>query len=205
MNRETRLWFEIGALQLAAVVVATHLYVGLPRLVRQPAYGTFTDPRPALFVLSATAIIAGAIYVVLGGRRVPTYALGILLLTGYVVGYVWWHLTGHVGGLPWVEAQPTRYHDVGAVETIVYHLRSDPVELVSKAAETALAIVLAVLLVDARRSSDAEPSGSGPSAAPDNPDARVAGSADAAGSDAPAADAPDASQDGASDADGGHD
>lgn len=152
MTEETRRWLEIGALQLAVIVAATHLYWGLPRLLRQPGYSTTVDPRPLVFVLAALVIGAGAIYVALGGRRAPVYALGIALLATLVAGYVWWHLAGHEGALPWVEAQAHHTHDdTGPVETIVDHLLHDRLELVSKAAETALAAVLAALLYAERR------------------------------------------------------
>src|SRR6056297_375695 len=148
MNEETRSWVELLALQLAGLVVATHVYWGLDRFTEQLRYGVYVDPRPLLFVLSSAAIIAGVAYVALGGRRKPVYALGIALMLVYVFGYWGWHLMGHLPALPWVEDQAHPHPGWGPVETLYRHLADDSVALVSKLAETALAIVLGVLWLD---------------------------------------------------------
>jgi hypothetical protein len=155
MNAETRSWVELLALQLAGLVVATHVYWGLDRFAEQLRYGVYVDPRPVLFVLSSAAIIAGVAYAALGGRREPVYALGIGLMLLYVFGYWGWHLMGHLPALPWVDSQSHPHPGWGPVETLVRHLASDSLALVSKLVEATLAIVLAVLWIDDRHA-DAE-------------------------------------------------
>ena len=160
MNEETRSWVELLALQLAGLVVATHVYWGLDRFTEQLRYGVYVDPRPLLFVLSSAAIIAGIAYVALGGRRKPVYALGIVLMFVYVFGYWGWHLMGHLPALPWVDNQAHPHPGWGPVETLFRHLGEDDVALVSKLAELALAIVLGVLWIEERKANaDAEASG----------------------------------------------
>lgn len=145
MDAETRGWVELGALQLAAVVVAAHLYAGLAQLVRQLRYGFYGDPFPALLVLSSAAVISGIVYVGVGGRRRPIYALGIALMLVHFLGYWAYHQAGHLPALPWVDAE-VRHHGMGPFQTLYAHLSNDPVALVSKLGELALAGVLGVLL-----------------------------------------------------------
>ncbi|GAB3691039.1 hypothetical protein GCM10028857_28010 [Salinarchaeum chitinilyticum] len=170
MNAETRSWVELLALQLAGLVVATHVYWGLDRFTEQLRYSVYVDPRPFLFVLSSAAIIAGVAYVALGGRRKPVYLLGIALMVVYVLGYWGWHLMGHLPALPWVENQSHPHPEWGPFETLYRHLAEDALALVSKIAEVALAIVLAVLWLDRRGSeagagADPAPAADGESAA----------------------------------------
>lgn len=171
MNAENRRTVELLALQLAGLVVAIHLSWGLSRLAGQLRHGVYIDPRPGTFVLSAAAIIAGVAYVALGGRRRPVYLLGIALMLTYMLGYWAWHLIGHVPAMPWVETQTDPHPEWGPVETLVRHLAADPIALVSKLVEGALAIVLGVLYVeegrrDSAAASDGEGSGDDSTAPP---------------------------------------
>jgi len=154
MDAETRSWVELGALQLAAVVVAAHFYAGLVQLTKQLRYGFHGDPFPALLVLSSAAVIAGIVYVALGGRRGPVYALGIALMLVHFVGFWAYHQAGHLPAMPWIDAE-AEHHGYGPFETLYLHLTTDPVALVSKLGELALAGVLGVLLREERR--DPEP------------------------------------------------
>jgi hypothetical protein len=50
------------------------------------------DPRPVLFFVSGVAILAGVVLVARG--RLPyrtAYQLGLVVLVGYVVGWISWH------------------------------------------------------------------------------------------------------------------
>ncbi|AGN01655.1 hypothetical protein L593_08550 [Salinarchaeum sp. Harcht-Bsk1] len=154
MHEETRSWVELLALQLAGLVVATHLYWGLDRFAEQLRYGVYVDPRPVLFVLSSAAIIAGAAYVALGGRRKPVYALGIALMLVYLFGYWGWHLMGHLPALPWVDDQSHPHPGWGPFETLYRHLAADHLALVSKLAEATLALVLGALWLDERTAAE---------------------------------------------------
>jgi len=197
MNEETRSWVELLALQLAGLVVATHVYWGLDRFTEQLRYGVYVDPRPLLFVVSSAAIIAGVAYVALGGRRTPVYVLGIVLMLVYIFGYWGWHLMGHLPALPWVENQPHPHPEWGPVETLFQHLGEDDLALVSKIVEAALAIVLAWLWLgergrtadDSSASPSADPnsaSGTDPDSAPTaDPDPSETGDPNSAPSDDP--------------------
>lgn len=154
MEAETRRWVELAALQLALVVVAAHLYAGLVDLVDRLRYGFHGDPFPLLLVLSSAAVIGGVAYVGLGGRREPVYALGIALMLVHFFGFWAYHQVGHLPAMPWVDAA-AEPHGRGPVETLVLHLGEDPVALVAKLGELALAGVLGLLLVDLRRGGDA--------------------------------------------------
>lgn len=143
---DRRVWIlEIIAAQLALVVAAIHLQWGLRTLVIYLNAGTMPDPRPPLFVLSATAIVAGIVLVALDGPRRPVYGLGILLMFTYMFGYAAWHLGGHGSILPWVEGYG--HVDVqSAVHVVGVHLADDAVALVSKVSELLLAAILGTLL-----------------------------------------------------------
>ena len=137
----------IGA-ALAYLVACLHLFHpkrGVPRLVTllkvDPSL-LVHDPRPVLFVVSALAILLGVKLVIADTARKRVYALGMVLIATYFAGYFAWHLSGHGGFLP--GRQPL-YHGLSPVESVVSHLTSSPLAAVSKLAEAALIIVLAVL------------------------------------------------------------
>jgi hypothetical protein len=101
------------------------------------------DPRPAAFVLSATALLVGVSLSRNAPNRRPYYVAGIALALTYVVGYLAWHLTGHGGFLP---GREPLLHGVSPVENVVRHLTGDPWAAVSMASELTLVAVLVALL-----------------------------------------------------------
>ncbi|WP_396610390.1 hypothetical protein ACH9L7_09015 [Haloferax sp. S1W] len=136
-----------GALAyLVATVHLIHPKLGLPRLVLLVTTGNtsllVTDPRPVAFVLSALAILAGIKLVVSDIQRKRLYALGMVLMATYFLGYFAWHLSGHGGFLP---MRKPLYHGLHPVEAVISHLSTSPLAALSKLAEAALFVVLAVL------------------------------------------------------------
>ena len=101
------------------------------------------DPRPAAFVLSATAILVGVSLSRNAPNRRPYYVAGIALALTYAVGYLAWHLTGHGGFLP---GREPLLHGVSPVENVIRHLAGDPWAAASMASELGLIAVLAALL-----------------------------------------------------------
>lgn len=101
------------------------------------------DPRPAAFVLSATALLVGVALSRNAPNRRPYYGAGIVLALTYVVGYLAWHLTGHGGFLP---GREPLLHGVSPVQNVVRHLTGDLWAAASMASELVLAGVLAALL-----------------------------------------------------------
>ncbi|WP_256392010.1 hypothetical protein [Natronoarchaeum rubrum] len=138
----------IGA-ALAYLVAGIHLFhpqYGFSRFVGLLATGNLSllsyDPRPLAFVLSAFAILLGIKLVLLDFGRKPVYALGMVLVGTYFVGYFAWHLTGHGGFLP---GRAPLYHGMHPAEAVVSHLANYPLAAAAKFAEAALVGVLAVL------------------------------------------------------------
>lgn len=101
------------------------------------------DPRPAAFVLSATALLVGVSLSRNAPTRRPYYVAGIVLALTYVVGYLAWHLTGHGGFLP---GREPLLHGVTPVQNVVRHLTGDPWAAASMATELGLVAVLTLLL-----------------------------------------------------------
>ena len=89
------------ALQVVGAVAVVHLVVGGAELLRMANAGllgryltTFlaADPRPLVFLLSGLAIVAGIVAVARGHLSYRLgYRLGLLVLGGYVLGWVGWH------------------------------------------------------------------------------------------------------------------
>ena len=102
-----------------------------------------SDPRPAAFVLSATALLVGVSLSRNAPNRRPYYVAGIVLALTYIVGYLAWHLTGHGGFLP---GREPLLHGVSPVQNVVRHLTGDAWAAASMASEVALVGVLAALL-----------------------------------------------------------
>ncbi|WP_306059359.1 hypothetical protein [Natronococcus wangiae] len=133
---------------VALLVAGLHLFhpqYGLERLVillsTDPAL-LVSHPRPIAFVLSAVAIVVG-IYLILFGVLVrPIYALGMILVLTYLVGYFAWHLTGHGGFLP---GRMPNYHGQGPYETVIAHLRGDLWARAAILLESVLLVLLVVL------------------------------------------------------------
>ena len=138
----------VGAV-LAFFVASIHLFHpdrGFLRLVTLVTTGNasllVTDPRPVAFVLSGLAILLGINLVVANIARKRVFALGMVLVATYFVGYFAWHLSGHGGFLP---GREPLYHGLTPVKAVISHLVNDPLAALSKLAEVALFIVLIVL------------------------------------------------------------
>lgn len=148
---ERRLRSAAGA--LALVVAGVHLYWGIPRFVAYASVGTMPDPRPLAFVLSGHAILIALTLVAAGVLDARwTYVPGVALMVVHVAGYAAWHtvLAHGVPGAPGAESHGPLTAG-GAVVVVVEHVVSSPLALVSKLAEVALLVLLAVLYL---RSSD---------------------------------------------------
>ncbi len=135
---------ELVGVQLALVSAAIHLWWGLPRLFVYLPIGSFADPRPYLFVISGVAIVAGSVALYLGGPPRTLYALGIVAMLAYALGYATWHLTGHGDFLPFV----TGYgHDIeNPLATVLGHLAADPLALAAMIVELGAIACFAFLL-----------------------------------------------------------
>lgn len=142
MDDRTASLLRVLGVQAALVSAAIHLIEGLPRLLVYLPILSFRDPRPYLFVPSALLLVGLATVVVRGSHDRRLYSLGAGVLLTYSVGYAWWHLTDHGGLLP--------SHDVSnPVGEIAAHLASDPIALVSFAAQAiGAAAFLALFVVD---------------------------------------------------------
>lgn len=158
-------WFDanVGIIGVAlAYIVAgihlTHPKLGMPRLVLLASTGNLSllvsHPRPLAFVLSGLAIVAGVSLVIWGYRRRALYAFGIALMIAYIAGYFAWHFSGHGGFLP---GREPLLHGLSPLENVVAHLTGDARALASKAAETALLVVLVYLYrEESRRDTESE-------------------------------------------------
>jgi hypothetical protein len=147
---------RVGALQLALVTAAIHLWIGWQRLFVYIQAGTpFVDPLQVLFVLSSIAVFVGVGLAAWGLRRDYVYGLGIVLMLCYLLGWVF--LGGHrTGGALIAPAWETTGHAHGTpLVTLFEHLVADWVLLVSKVVE-ATALVVLVVLFYGERTSDRE-------------------------------------------------
>lgn len=144
----TRTRLHYAAAALAYLVAGLHLFHpthGFGRFVLLAATDPgllLATPRPAAFVLSGLAIVLAVPAVALGAPRRPVYALGILLMLTYVVGYFAWHFSGHGGFLP---GREPLYHGLSPLENVAVHLTGDPWAATAIVAETALLTALAAL------------------------------------------------------------
>ena len=98
----------------------------------------------AAFVLSGVAVLAGFAHARRAADRRPYYAVGVVAMLGYAVGYFAWHLGGH--RLLLVAGRPTPEAEVITVHWFVDHLLAGPLETVSVVAE--VGAVVALLLAD---------------------------------------------------------
>lgn len=120
MNETTESVLHFLGVQGTLVSALVHLWMGVPLLVVYLPLWEFYDPRGYLFVPSALLLL-----VVLAGlyfdRAVrPLLALGVVILLGYVAGYVWWHLGDHGGTVP------SGHSHESPLSLVVEHFVDDP-------------------------------------------------------------------------------
>lgn len=152
--------FRYAAALLAGIIGGIHLLhptLGLPRLITYLQVGTIFDPRPVIFTLTAILIVIG---IMMGRRRMyprVVYGAGILLMIGFVGGYVLWHTVLNHGAF-WPHIPETPHTDLGYFEAVWLHLINDPIAMISIFHELALLGLLLVLFThdtgEARNSQD---------------------------------------------------
>jgi len=142
---------------LVFVTAAYHLWWGFPRsliygtaLLDLASRGLPPDPRPFLFVALALALLSGPYLVIhdrLSLRR--AYQLGLVLMVLSVLGWVFWHETGHgafLTGSAVPGAGGGHSHGGGVLGTIAEHYVVEAVEGLIKSVELAAAALFAFLL-----------------------------------------------------------
>lgn len=148
---------RVGALQLSLVTAAIHLWIGWGRLYAYIQAGTpFIDPLQILFVASSVAVLVGVAMAALGVRREYVYALGVVLMLCYLVG---WLLFGGVRTSATLFApawQDVGHSHGGALATLVEHLFGNWLLLVSKVVEATALVVLVALLYGELTTDDGE-------------------------------------------------
>ena len=144
MALEGRDRVEVAGVVLALVAGGLHLVWGLPRALVYALAGTYPDPRPFLFVASAVAVAAAAVWLARGGPRRPLLGTLAAVVAAYLLGYAGWHLGSH-GGALFPGLTPLR-HGGSVVATLLDHLGADAFVLVTTVVEVAaLAALLASL------------------------------------------------------------
>lgn len=161
MDDRTASLLRVLGVQAALVSAAIHLIEGLPRLFVYLPLLSVRDPRPYLFVPSALLLVGLSTAIVRGSHNRRLYSLSAGVLLTYSAGYVWWHLTDHGGLLP--------SHDMSdPIGEVAAHLASDPIALVSFAAQAVGAVAfLALFVADPGLPSNAADDGSPSNAADD--------------------------------------
>lgn len=147
LDARTRAVLRLVGVQLAVVSAAVHVWWGFPRLLVYAQSGVFPDPRPALFLVSAAAILAGVVALVGGVPERPLYAAGIAVLAAYSLGYVGWHLGDHGGFLPGLTGAS---HAEATLPVLLSHL-AEPADAISMAAQLGAIVCFALLLADGNR------------------------------------------------------
>jgi hypothetical protein len=175
---------RVGALQLVLVTAAIHLWIGWQRLFVYIQAGTpLVDPLQVLFVLSSLAVLAGVGLAAWGLRREFVYALGVVLMLFYLLG--WLFLGGHRTGGAWIAlAWETTAHSHGtALQTLVEHLFGDWRLLVTKVVEATALVILLVLLYGERTMDDEGATASAESSGTDGGEEPATESGDASRTD----------------------
>jgi len=152
---------------LALVTAAVHLYLGTVGVVTWSNTGDLPTVLTPLFLAFGLAVLGGMALV---HRRPsvlrPVYGLGAVLMALALVGYADWHVLGVVESTLGVEDLGHDHgngasHDEGhghdhghddgePVGTLIDHLATDALALVSKSAELGLLVVLTVLFWGSR-------------------------------------------------------
>lgn len=101
-----------------------------------------STPRPVVFVLSAIAIVGSIPLLAYGFPKKPVYALGMLLMATYIIGYFAWHLSGHGGFLP---GRKPLYHGFQPHEAVIAHITGDFWAATAVASEIVLLGILGIL------------------------------------------------------------
>ena len=136
---------KFSAAIIALFISAIHLEWGLDRLLWQLEAGIVHDPRPALFVVSAIAIVIGlTLRVINVGNTRLLYLGGIVMMCAYLLGYLAWHsILGHGSFWPWNDH--VHYHDSFTLAILAEHLKTDAVAGISKFLELVLLVILLIL------------------------------------------------------------
>ena len=146
MDLDSREAAVLVAAHLAFVVAVVHVTLGALNWIKWLSVGFLVprDIRWPLFVLSGFAILLG---LPLANRTVDRrwiYVAGIVLMLGYILGYFSWHAGGH---RPLFIVGPGTHHSGPLLPYLVDHVFAGPVETLSLAAESLLAVILGYLLV----------------------------------------------------------
>ncbi|SDL89454.1 hypothetical protein SAMN04487949_0091 [Halogranum gelatinilyticum] len=141
MDETTESVLHFLGVQGTLVSALIHLWLGLPLLAIYLPLWEFADVRGYLFVPSALLLL-----VVLAGlyfdRAVrPLLAVGVVVLLGYVAGYVWWHLGDHGGFVP------GGHSHASPVSLVVEHFVDDPLAFFAIVVELVGASAFVGLLV----------------------------------------------------------
>lgn len=141
---------EVLAAHLALVVAAIHVALGMLNWIEWIAAGYLVpgDVRWPLFVLSGFAILLAIPFGREDRFQRPVAVAGIGLMVAYVAGYFSWHATGHRPLL--IVGEGAGHADEPLGTFLLTHLFAGPVEILAIAAEVALAVTLAALLVRGR-------------------------------------------------------
>jgi hypothetical protein len=138
---------HVLAAHLTVAVAVLHLALGVSNWATYLGAGILVSPdlRWPLFVVSGLALVAGLVAAIADAVDHRTlYVAGIVLMVVYVVGYFAWHVGGH-RALFFVG--PATHHHGSTLEYLLAHVVAGPTETFALASETALAAVLAYLLV----------------------------------------------------------
>ncbi len=130
----------------ALIVAGVHLLHtshGVPGLVQWMRIGFIGDPRPLLFVPAGFFILTGIGLGYFGLYRRAVYVSGIAICLGFILGFGVWHtVLDHGAFWPYIETQG---HGGDPLIVMYEHLRLDRLILISKIAESLLAVILGVL------------------------------------------------------------
>jgi hypothetical protein len=141
MNETTESTLYFLGVQGTLVSALVHLWLGVPLLLVYLPLWEFSDPRGYLFVPSALLLLVVLAGLYLDRAVRPLLALAVVILLGYVAGYVWWHLGDHGGAVP-------GGHTHGSpLSLVVEHFVDDPVAFLAIVVELVGAGAFAGLLV----------------------------------------------------------